>query len=151
MILVLSKESTTQFAPWSRMTAMIPSGTDREDARVLDRQRYYRLVLPNEPDKLALSAHPLTWTTISHVIWDGLPPDALTVSQQQAMLDWLHWGGQLIFTGGAGQAYPLFRESFLGPYLPGEPTGQTVRAERGGPAAALAVVSAPLLDADPAG
>ena len=44
-------------------------------------------------------------------------------SQQQAILDWLHWGGQLIFTGGAGQAYALYRESFLGPYLPGEPTG----------------------------
>ena len=126
LILVLSKESTTQFAPWGRMTAMIPSGTDREDTRALDRQRYYRLVLPNEPDKLALSSHPLTWTTISHVIWDGLPPDALNVQQQQAMLDWLHWGGQLIFTGGAGQAYPLYHESFLGPYLPGEPTGQTV-------------------------
>ena len=93
------------------------------DAR---RQRYYRLVLPMEPDKLALSSHPLTWTTISHVIWDGLPPDTLSVSQQQAMLDWLHWGGQLIFTGGAGQSYPLYRESFLGPYLPGEATGETV-------------------------
>ena len=42
---------------------------------MLDRQRYYRLVLPIEPDKPALSPHPLTWTTISHVIWDGLPPD----------------------------------------------------------------------------
>ena len=126
LIVVLSKESTAQFAPWGRMASMIPSGTERDDPRTLDRQRYYRLVLPGEPDKLALSPHPLTWTTISHVIWDGLPPDALTVSQQQALLDWLHWGGQLIFTGGAGQAYPLYHESFLGPYLPGEPTGQTV-------------------------
>ena len=126
LIVVLSKESATQFAPWGRMSAMIPSGTDREDTRMLDRQRYYRLVLPTEPDKLALSPHPLTWSTISHVIWDGMPPDNLSVSQQQALLDWLHWGGQLIFTGGAGQSYALYKESFLGPYLPGEPTGQTV-------------------------
>lgn len=126
LVLVLSKEATAQFAPWGRMTAMIPSTTDRQDARQLDRQRYYRLVLPSEPDKLALSSHPLTWSTISHVIWDGLPPDALTVTQQEALLDWIHWGGQLIFTGGAGQAYPLYKESVLGRYLPGEPTGQSV-------------------------
>jgi hypothetical protein len=126
LIVVLSKEATTQFATWNRMTAVIPSGTERDNPQDLDKQRYYRMVLPAEPDKLALSAHPLTWATISHVVWDGLPPDTLSVSQQQAMLDWLHWGGQLIFTGGAGQAYALYRESFLGPYLPGEPTGQTV-------------------------
>jgi hypothetical protein len=126
LVMVLSKDATTHFASWSRMTAMIPSGAERDDPPKLDKQRYYRLVLPTEPDKLALSSHPLTWTTISHVIWDGLPPDALSVSQQEALLDWLHWGGQLIFTGGAGQAYSLYRESFLGPYLPGEPTGQTV-------------------------
>jgi hypothetical protein len=126
LIVVLSKEATTHFASWSRMTSMIPAGAERDNPQMLDRQRYYRLVLPAEPDKLALSPHPLTWTTTSHVIWDGLPPDTLSVGQQEALLDWLHWGGQLIFTGGAGQAYALYRESFLGPYLPGEPTGQTV-------------------------
>jgi hypothetical protein len=126
LIVVLSKEATTQFATWNRMTALIPSSTERDNPQDIDKQRYYRMVLPAEPDKLALSPHPLTWTTISHVIWDGLPPDTLSVSQQQAMLDWLHWGGQLVLTGGAGQAYALYRESFLGPYLPGEPTGQTV-------------------------
>ncbi len=41
---------------------------------MLEQQRYYRLVLPMEPDKPALSSHPLTWTTISHVIWDGCRP-----------------------------------------------------------------------------
>jgi hypothetical protein len=126
LVLILSKDSTNQFANWSRMSAMIPMGAERDSARDLDRQRYYRLVLPMEPDKPPLSSHPLAWTTISHVIWDGLPPDVLSVSQQQALLDWLHWGGQLIFTGGAGQAYALYHDSFLGPYLPAESTGQTV-------------------------
>ena len=42
-----------------------------------------------EPDKPALSSHPLTWTTISHMIWDDYPPDMLSFSQQQALLDWL--------------------------------------------------------------
>ncbi len=83
-----------------------------------------------DADKPALSVHPLTWSTISHVIWDGLAPDTLSVSQQQAMLDWLHWGGQIVITGGAGQAYSLLREGFLGPYLPAEATGQTVPLSR---------------------
>lgn len=126
LILILSKDSTNQFASWGRMSALIPARTDREAIQLLDRQRYYRLVLPTELDKLALSPHPLTWSTISHVVWDALPPDQLSVGQQQALLDWLHWGGQLIFTGGANQAYALYRESLLGPYLPGEPTGQMV-------------------------
>ncbi len=125
LVLILSKDATNQFAHWNRMSAMIPTGVERDNSRDLDRQRYYRLVLPMEPDKPALSSHPLTWTTISHVIWDGLPPDVLSVSQQQALLDWLHWGGQLIFTGGAGQAYAIYKDSFLGPYLPAESTGQT--------------------------
>jgi hypothetical protein len=126
LILILSKEATNQFSVWNRMEAMIPTMAERDNSRDLDKLRYYRLVLPMEPDKLPLSAHPLSWTTISHVVWDGLPPDVLTVYQQQALLDWLHWGGQLILTGGAGQAYPLYRESFLGPYLPADATGQTV-------------------------
>ncbi|MGO9468673.1 MAG: hypothetical protein ACLQVF_31470 [Isosphaeraceae bacterium] len=129
LIMILSKESTNQFAAWNRLIAMLPSDAERESSD-LEKQRYYRLVLPMDVDKPALSPHPLTWSTMSHVIWDGLPPDTLSVSQQQAMLDWLHWGGQIIFTGGAGQGYALLRESFLGPYLPAEATGQTVSLAR---------------------
>jgi hypothetical protein len=125
LVLVLSKDATTKFAAWNRMSAIIPSGAER-DAGEIEKLRYYRLVLPMEHDKPALSSHPLTWTTISHTIWDGYAPDDLSVSQQQAMLDWLHWGGQLIVSGGAGQSVSLLRESFLGPYLPGDATGESV-------------------------
>ena len=92
----------------------------------MDKQRYYRLVLPLEPDKPLLSAHPLTWSAISHVIWDGLAPEAIGTGQQQAMVDWLHWGGQLVIVGGAGPAFAPFRESFLAPYLPAEASGENV-------------------------
>ena len=125
LVLILSKDATNKFAAWNRMSAIIPSAAER-DAGDIEKLRYYRLVLPMEHDKPALSSHPLTWTTISHTIWDGYSPDDLTVSQQQAMLDWLHWGGQLIVSGGAGQSFSLLRESFLGPYLPGDATGETV-------------------------
>ncbi len=125
LVLVLSKDATTKFAAWNRMSAIIPSVAER-DGGDIEKLRYYRLVLPMEHDKPALSSHPLTWTTISHTIWDGYSPDDLSVSQQQAMLDWLHWGGQLIVSGGAGQSFSLLRESFLGPYLPGDATGESV-------------------------
>jgi hypothetical protein len=124
LVVVLSKESANHFASWNRLPSFIPAGSDREDPMGLELQRYYRLVLPEESDKAFLSAHPLTWTSISHVVWDGLPPDSLSVSHQQAMLDWLHWGGQLVLIGGAGPTYSIFRESFLGNYLPADPTNE---------------------------
>ncbi len=125
LVLILSKDSTNKFAAWNRMSAIIPVvGRTR-------RRRYRKAALlpaglPMEADKPALSSHPLTWTTISHAIWDGYTPDTLTFSQQQALLDWLHWGGQLILSGGAGQAFSLLSESFLGPYLPADATGENV-------------------------
>jgi hypothetical protein len=125
LVLVLSKDATNRFAAWNRMSAIIPSSTER-DAGDIEKQRYYRLVLPSEPDKPAVSSHPLTWTTISHTIWDGFAPDTLSFSQQQALLDWVHWGGQLVISGGAGQSYSVLRESFLGPYLPADATGANV-------------------------
>jgi hypothetical protein len=125
LVLILSKDSTTKFTAWNRMSAIIPSSVER-DAGDIEKQRYYRLVLPIEADKPAISSHPLTWSTISHTIWDGYSPDTLTFSQQQALLDWLHWGGQLIISGGAGQTFSLLRESFLGPYLPADASGENV-------------------------
>jgi hypothetical protein len=125
LVLVLSKEATPKFAAWNRMAAIIPSTVDREGGDI-EKLRYYRLVLPMEHDKPALSSHPLTWSTISHTIWDGYVPDDLTVSQQRALLDWIHWGGQLIISGGAGQSFSLLHESFLGPYLPADATAETV-------------------------
>ncbi len=125
LVLILSKESTTKFAAWSRMAATLPGSAER-DGGDLEKVRYYRLVLPIGPDAPPLSSHPLTWTTTSHVIWDNYSPDELTVPQQQAMLDWLHWGGQITLCGGAGQSFSVLRDSFLGPYLPGEATGATV-------------------------
>lgn len=125
LIVVLSKDSTNLFSSWNRLASLVPSTSEREDTPSVELQRYYRLVLPLEPDKLYLSPHPLAWTPISHVLWDALPPDMLSVSHQQAMLDWLHWGGQIVILGGAGPTFSVFRDSFLFPYLPADPTGET--------------------------
>jgi hypothetical protein len=124
LVVVLSKESVNHYAAWNRLPSFVPAGADRDDPSGIELQRYYRLVLPEDTDKAFLSPQPLTWTSISHIIWDGLTPDSLSVSHQQALLDWLHWGGQLVLIGGAGPTYSVFRESFLGNFLPADPTNE---------------------------
>ncbi len=126
MVVVASKNPNDPYSRWSSMRATTPSSGRKDDPMLADKQRYYRMVLPLEPDKPLLSAHPLTWSPISHLIWDGLPPEAIGVGQQQAIVDWLHWGGQIVVVGGAGPAYAPLRESFLAPFLPAEPTGENV-------------------------
>ncbi len=69
-----------------------------------------------EHDAMMVPGNPLAWTSIAYVIWDDLPPDAFAPDQQSAMLDWLHWGGQLIISG--PRSLDQLRASFLGDYLP---------------------------------
>lgn len=77
---------------------------------------YYRVLLPHVGDRVPLPSNPLTWTSIAYLLWDNFDPTLLTLDQQQALLDWLHWGGQLIVSG-PGTLDDL-RSSFLSPYLP---------------------------------
>jgi hypothetical protein len=123
MLIVILAKNPSDYGAWTRMRALIPTSGDKDPASI-DRQRYYRLVIPQDADKPFLSPHPLTWTTISHIFWDSFDPDLLTPAQQQAMVDWLHWGGQITVMGGAAASLPLLKDSFLGPYLPADPAGE---------------------------
>lgn len=80
--------------------------------------RHYFVIRPTVERSAPLPSHPLAWTTIAYVFWDDLDPAVLTNQQQQAMLDWIHWGGQLIISG--PNSLDKLRGSFLAPYLPGE-------------------------------
>jgi len=64
----------------------------------------------------ALPSNALAWTSIACMIWDDAEPDLLDPVQQQSMLDWLHWGGQLIVSG--PETLDTLKNSFLSPYLP---------------------------------
>lgn len=77
---------------------------------------HYRVMLPSPDRRIPLPSHGLTWTPIAYVLWDGLRPNQLSPDQQQALLDWLHWGGQLVVSGPV--SLDLLRNSFLEPYLP---------------------------------
>ncbi|MFB3105855.1 MAG: hypothetical protein ACE1ZA_13170, partial [Pseudomonadales bacterium] len=82
----------------------------------------YFVKLPKGTRRVDLPTHPLTWTNIAYVIWDDFNPAILSLSQQQAMIDWLHWGGQLIVSG--PRTLDLLAGSAFRDYLPARP-GET--------------------------
>ena len=87
---------------------------------------YYRVLLPMVTGKrrTPLPSQPLAWSTIAYIIWDDFDPDKISLDQQQAMLDWLHWGGQVVVSGPA--SLDNMRSSFLKDYLPAE-AGDSVK------------------------
>lgn len=86
-----------------------------------DKIQYYRVVLPRLGRDPPVPSNALAWTTIACVLWDEVDPVVLDRDQQQALVDWLHWGGQLIVSG--PDSLDLLRGSFLAPYLPAESEG----------------------------
>ena len=87
--------------------------------RVIGGQPDLVTVIPAGRDRLApLPSWSLMWTNISYVIWDDFQTAALTDEQREAMLDWLHWGGQLIVSG--PESLSSLKSSFLADYLPAE-------------------------------
>lgn len=112
---VLARESTNfRFLKLTDAVSLPAHGQD--SGRVI----HYRVILPPTSEFVAIPSHPLTWTSIAYVLWDELDPKSLTTDQQQAMLDWLHWGGQLIING--PDTLDVLKASFLSPYLPVEKT-----------------------------
>jgi hypothetical protein len=76
----------------------------------------YQVQLPPIENSVSLPADVLCWTSLAYIVWDDIDPTVLNVEQQQALLDWLHWGGQIIISG--PKTLDRLRHSFLEPYLP---------------------------------
>ena len=76
---------------------------------------YYRVVPitvgPQVKSRVELPSYAMLWTGIAYVLWDEADPGKLNLMQQQALLDWLHWGGQLILSGPG--TLGVLRNSFL--------------------------------------
>ena len=77
---------------------------------------FYSLVYPSPEQPIPLANTALAWTTIAYLLWDQILPEELSPEQQQALLDWLHFGGQLIISG--PNSLEKLRGSFLEPFLP---------------------------------
>lgn len=82
---------------------------------------YYRVELLRAEKETTLPAHTLFWTSIACILWDDAEPDALSLEQQTALVDWLHWGGQLLVSG--PESLDALKDSFLAPYLPATSSG----------------------------
>ncbi len=82
---------------------------------------YYRVQLIQADRRATLPLYALFWTSIAYVLWDDADPDALNPEQQLALVDWLHWGGQLIISG--PESLDTLGNSFLAPYLPATSEG----------------------------
>jgi hypothetical protein len=87
----------------------------------------YRVSLPKLDKRVPVPRHPLAWTTIAFIFWDNVDPNLLSPEQQDGLLDWLHWGGQLIVSG--PDSLDTLRGSFLEPHLPVEKV-QSVKLEQ---------------------
>ncbi|MDZ4657190.1 MAG: hypothetical protein SH868_06375 [Bythopirellula sp.] len=116
-IVVLAKEperyaflkvTNTVRAPWEKEFA--------ESSRV-----HYQVTLAKVGAEVPLPENPFTWTSVAYIIWDEVDPMRFSVAQQQALLDWLHWGGRLIVNGPDSLA--SLKGSFLEPFLPAEDGG----------------------------
>ncbi|MBC8876920.1 MAG: EF-hand domain-containing protein [Planctomycetes bacterium] len=98
-----------------KMDPILPP-VDTDEDGLEDRVLHYKVLLPKIENRVPVPNQPLTWTSIAYVLWDGLNPRLLTPPQQRALMDWLHWGGQIIISG--PNSMDLLRGSFLEKYLP---------------------------------
>lgn len=82
---------------------------------------YY--VVTHQPDRpIPLPRNVLNWTTTAYLIWDDIDADQLDSDQQQSLIDWLHFGGQLILSG--PDCLGKLESSFLADYLPAQSDGK---------------------------
>lgn len=85
-----------------------------------ERTRSYYVTLSKPVNgKYSFPSSMLTMTSIAVLVWDDVSPDDLSIDQQTAIVDWIHWGGQLIISG--PNSWSRLQDSFLSPYLPGTP------------------------------
>lgn len=82
---------------------------------------HYRVLLPRVKTRVPLPSSALTWTSLAYLLWDRFDPARLTPAQTQALLDWLHWGGQIIVSG--PDSLDVLAAGFLKPYVPADPGG----------------------------
>lgn len=82
---------------------------------------FYCVVRPAATDPVPLSGSSLAWTTLAAIVWDGFDPERLDDAQRRALVDWLHFGGQLVISGPG--SLERLQASFLQPWLPARQSG----------------------------
>jgi hypothetical protein len=62
----------------------------------------YQLIIPYQnasKNTISLPSNLINWSSTAIAVWDNTDPGLLDSQQQTALLDWVHWGGQLIING----------------------------------------------------
>ncbi len=116
-IVVVAKEPT-KFA-FLKVTNTVRAPWEEEFTE--SSQAYYQVSLLKAGVTVPLPENPLTWTSVAFMVWDEVDPTRLSLAQQDALLDWLHWGGRLIVNGPDSLA--SLHGSFLDSYLPADDGG----------------------------
>ncbi len=112
--LVALSKSTDAYQFLEGSTALVwPSEGKLEDEKVFP----IRLVSIEESQaSSSLPTRLNTWSSTSHLLWNDCSATAFTEQQKTAIVDWLHFGGQIIINGPESQA--ALANSFLSSYLP---------------------------------
>jgi hypothetical protein len=122
-MVVLAKEASRYTFLKTIDAVQVPFGGET-DYDEIERNLHYRVEIFDVRSAIALSDNPLTWTSIAYIVWDECDPGLFTPEQERALVDWLHWGGQLIISG--PDSLDTIKGSFLDPYLPAESGGPRV-------------------------
>ena len=100
----------------TRLDSVRPPLSDFDAGAALE-NNFYRIMAPRiDTSRTALPSQSLAWTSVAYILWDEIHPTALSPQQQQALVDWLYWGGQLIVSG--PKTLDLLKGTFLEPYMP---------------------------------
>jgi hypothetical protein len=112
---VLAREPSRYTLIKTLDSVSVPWGgeTDLDDT---DDPLHYRVVLLPVERSIPLADNALIWTSTAYLLWDEVDPKLFTPEQQRALVDWLHWGGQLIVNG--PDSLDSLKGSFLAKYLP---------------------------------
>lgn len=103
---------------------------DSEDSS--DDTLHYRVLLPDISRRVPLPDGALCWSSIAYIVWDEVDPQQLSEVQRTALIDWLHWGGQLWVSG--PDSLDLLKGSSLAAYLPADGEGaRTIDSDDLGP------------------
>lgn len=124
---VLAKEPARYSFVKTLDSVNVPYGGETE-FEIRKDEVHYRVEQLDVRQAVPLSDNPLTWTSIAYILWDEVDPHVVTPAQAKALVDWIHWGGQLIVNG--PDSLDLLKGSFLEPYLPARNAGtRTIEAD----------------------
>ncbi|MCC7475053.1 MAG: hypothetical protein IT425_06630 [Pirellulales bacterium] len=130
---ILAKEPT-RYAFIKSLDSVQPPFDGETEADDTQDPVLYSVVQLATGRSISLPDNPLTWTSTAYLLWDEVDPgDPLSPEQEKAILDWVHWGGQLIING--PDSLDLLKGSFLEPFLPAT-NGGTRKIEANDPAIA---------------